>query len=196
MNSRSVLILVIGILIAILLVIAGFVIPIFLTGGGGSAGRVHGREPAYSRTRRPVTSSWASATCIRGSISRAAVAASRGKCGARSSGWMLWTPTPGASNRVGLAAGWTGRQRNASPDRGRGSGRTSPEDEAWWPPEAERSRFNVGAQRGGPQPPPPTMIEEPRGPAGAEGIWTQAEPEAEFPAAFDEPGASSFRPAS
>ncbi len=46
MNSRSVLILVIGILIAILLVMAGFVIPIFLTGGAGS-----GRPRSRPRTR-------------------------------------------------------------------------------------------------------------------------------------------------
>ena len=46
MNSSSVLILVIGILIAILLVIAGFVIPIFLTGGAGS-----GRPRSRPRTR-------------------------------------------------------------------------------------------------------------------------------------------------
>ena len=192
MNSRSVLILVIGILIAILLVIAGFVIPIFLTGGGGS-----GRPRARPRTR--VFADSPAGHLIVGFsylYPRIDFARSRGSLQRKMRRAIQRVdavdPYSGA-RRIGSALLQAGLVDNGTPPPTEEErvAWTSPEEEALWPPEANDPDSMWEPSEAGPQP-PPTMIEEPRGPAGAEGIWTHAEPEAEFPAAFDEPGASSF----
>lgn len=192
MNSRSVLILVIGILIAILLVIAGFVIPIFLTGGAGS-----GRPRSRPRTR--VFADSPAGHLIVGFsylYPRIDFAPSRGSLQRRMRRAIQRVdavdPYTGA-RRIGSALLQAGLVDNGTPPptEEEGVAWTSPEAEVLWPAEANDPDSMWEPSEGGPQP-PPTMAEEPRWPAGSEGIWTHAEPEAEFPAAFEEPEASSF----
>ena len=95
MNSSSVLILVIGILIAILLVVAGFVIPIFLTGGAGS-GRPRSRPKTRVFADSPAGHLIVGFSYLYPRIDcPAAVAACRGACDAPFSAWTLLIPTRG-----------------------------------------------------------------------------------------------------
>ena len=190
MNSRSVLILVIGILIAILLVIAGFVIPIFLTGGAGSS-----RPRSRPRTR--VFADSPAGHLIVGFsylYPRLDFARSRGSVQRRMRRAIQRVdavdPYSGA-RRIGSALLQAGLVDDGTPQPTEEEevAWTSPDAEALWPPEANDPDMWETSQ--GPMP-PLTTVEEPRSPAGSEGVWTHAEPEAEFPAAFDEPGASSF----
>jgi hypothetical protein len=191
-NSRSVLILVVGILIAILLVVAGFVIPIFLTGGAGS-----GRPRSRPRTR--VFADTPAGHLIVGFgylYPRIDFARSRGSVQRRMRRAIQRVdavdPYAGA-RRIGSALLQAGLidDGTAPPTEEEEVAWTSPEAETLWPPETNEADSMWEPDEGVP-PLPPTIVEEPRGPAGSEGIWTHAEPEAEFPEAFDEPGASSF----
>jgi hypothetical protein len=190
-NNRSVLILVVGILIAILLVIAGFVIPIFLTGGAGS-----GRPRSRPRTR--VFADSPAGHLIVGFsylYPRIDFARSRGSVQRRMRRAIQRVdavdPYAGA-RRIGSALLQAGLIDNGTPPptEEEGVAWTSPEAEALWPPETNEADALWESSEA--VPPPPTVVEEPQGPAGSEGIWTHAEPEAEFPAAYDEPGAYSF----
>jgi len=191
-NDRSVLILVIGILIAIVLVVAGFVIPIFLTGGAGS------RRPG-SRPRTRVFADSPAGHLIVGFgylYPQIDFVRSRGSVQRR---------MRRAIQRVDAVDPYTGARRIGSALLQAGlvdPGLPSPAEEegvAWSSPEAESS-WTPGTDEpeaiwepSEPVVQPPTPIDDVPGlPSGAEGIWTQAEPEAEFPAPFDEPEASSF----
>jgi hypothetical protein len=191
-NSSSVLILVIGILIAILLVIAGFVIPIFLTGGAGSG------QPR-SRPRTRVFADSPAGHLIVGFsylYPRIDFARGRGSVQRRMRRAIqridAVDPYVGA-RRIGSALLQAGLVDNGTPPptEEEAVAWTSPEAEASWPAEGNDPDSMWEPSAGGPQL-PPTTVGEPRWPAGSEGIWTHAEPEAEFPAAFDEPGPPGF----
>jgi hypothetical protein len=191
-NDRSVLILVIGILIAIVLVVAGFVIPIFLTGGAGS------RRPSPRPRTRVFADSPAGHLIVgfgylypqidfvrsRGSVQRRMRRAIQRVDAV--------DPYTGA-RRIGSALLQAGLVDPGlpSPAEEEGVAWSSPEAESSWTPGTDEPEAIWEPSEAVVQ--PPTTIDDVPGlPSGAEGIWTQAEPEAEFPAPFDEPEASSF----
>jgi hypothetical protein len=190
-NDRSVLILVVGILIAIVLVVAGFVIPIFLTGGAGS------RRPAPRPRTRVFADSPAGHLIVGFGYLYPQIdfVRSRGSVQRRMRRAIL---------RVDAVDPYTGARRIGSALLQAGlvdPGLPSPAEEegvAWSSPEAESSWTPTDEPEAIWEPneafvQPPTPIDDVPGlPSTAEGVWTQADPEAEFPAPFDEPEASSF----
>ena len=190
MNSSSVLILVIGILIAILLVVAGFVIPIFLTGGAGS-----GRPRSRPRTR--VFADSPAGHLIVGFsylYPRIDFARSRGSVQRRMRRAIQRVdavdPYSGA-RRIGSALLQAGLIDTDLPTDEEEVAWSSPETESLWTTRADEPVSIWEPSEAAPQP-SPTIDDEGRWAPGTEGIWTHAEPEAEFPEAFGEPEAPSF----
>ena len=192
MSSSSTLILVIGILIATLLVIAGFVIPIFITGGGRSRPRPRARRIADSPANYLIMGAAylfppLDFTRSRGSVQRRLERAIQ----------RVDVVDPyAAPRRIGsalLQAGFVDTQTSLPP--------ASEPEEPWAPGEPE-TLWSSGASESASiwspaEPESMSPAAEPQAdlppqPAEAGPIWAHAEPDAEFGPNTAEPEGQKF----
>jgi hypothetical protein len=190
-ESSSVLILVVGILIAILLVLAGFVIPIFLTGGAGT-----GRQaPSRPRPRR-FADSPAGHLIVGFSYlyPRLDFARSRGSLQRRMQRAIRRVDSVdpyAAPRRIGSALLQAGLVDTGTPP-------TTEEPEVSWsdpgvePPWPATDEPESMWESTEPEPRSPATGYDPNRPSPTDGIWTQADPDAEFPSPTEDPGSGRF----
>jgi hypothetical protein len=191
-SSSSTLILVIGILIATLLVIAGFVIPIFITGGGRSRPRPRARRLADSPANYLIMGAAylfppLDFTRSRGSVQRHLERAIQ----------RVDVVDPyAAPRRIGsalLQAGFVDSQTSLPP--------AAEPEEPWAPGEPESLWSSGGsepesiwssAEPESTSPPAQAQADLPPQPADAGPIWAHAEPDAEFGPNTAEPEGQKF----
>jgi hypothetical protein len=189
-DSSSVLILVVGILIAILLVLAGFVIPIFLTGGAGA-----GRQTSQPRPRR-FADSPAGHLIVGFSYlyPRIDFARSRGSLQRRMQRAMrrIDSVDPyAAPRRIGSALLQAGLVDTGTPP-------TTEEPEVTWSGPGVESPWPATDEpesmwdSGEPEPRSAATGYDANRPSPTDGVWTQADPEAEFPSPTEDPEIGRF----